>query len=63
MDIVMGVVNFVKDHSVELFAAVGALYSFLLIVVKLTPTPKDDEMLSNIASFVLKVSGFFGVKK
>lgn len=59
----MGLVNFVKDHSVELFAAVGALYLFLLIVVKLTPTPKDDEILGNVAGFVLKVSGFFGVKK
>jgi hypothetical protein len=63
MDIVMSVVNFVKDNSGDILKALGALYTALLIIVKLTPTPKDDELLSKATGFILKIAGFFGVKK
>ena len=63
MDILMAIVNFVKDHGKEILEALGALYAFLLIVVKITPTKKDDELLGKIAGFVHSVAGFFGVKK
>lgn len=63
MEIVMNVVNFVKDHGKDILAIVGSGYLTLLGIVKLTPTPKDDELLDKAYQFVHKIVGFFGVKK
>lgn len=59
----MELINWVKDNWGEILQALGALYAALLIIVKLTPTPKDDALLSKIQGIVLGVVGFFGVKK
>lgn len=63
MDSIMAVINFFKSNSVELLAVVGAVYTIALFIVKLTPTPKDNEALERIYSIVMKVIGKIGVKK
>ena len=63
MEMIKSVVEWVVANKVDLLAILGGIYGVLLIVVKLTPTPKDDELLSKVSSFVLKIAGFFGVKK
>lgn len=50
-------------HSKDIFAALGYFYAFALVVVKLTPTPKDDEILSKIYEAIHRVIGATGVKK
>ncbi len=37
--------KFLLDHQMELFLLANALWAALVIVVKLTPTKKDDEVL------------------
>jgi len=59
----MELVQWVKDNYSAILQALGALYTVLLIVVKLTPTPKDDELLSKVQGLILKVVGLFGIKK
>lgn len=63
MEMIKSVVEWVVANKVDLLAILGGIYGVLLIVVKLTPTPKDDELLSKVSGFVLKIAGFFGVKK
>lgn len=63
METVNQVIAFVQAHGQEILAGIGGLYLFLLTVVKLTPTPKDDEILDKIYQFVHRFTGAFGVKK
>ncbi len=63
MDAVKEVVGWIVANWGDILKALGALYAALLIVVKLTPTPKDDQALSKISGFILKIVGFFGIKK
>lgn len=72
-----GLISFFKDHWQDvwnilqtIFAALGVIYVALLSLVKLTPTPKDDEFLEGIGNFfngfkdfIHRVAGAFGVKK
>lgn len=59
----MEIVNWIKDNWGDVLKVLGALYAALLIIVKLTPTPKDDELLAKVQGLILKVAGLFGVKK
>ena len=65
MDQIMGLINWFKDaeNIKTVLAVFGALYTLLFTVVKLTPTPKDDELLSKVAEQFHRVAGWFGVKK
>lgn len=47
----------------DVLAVLGAVYTISLFIVKLTPTPKDDEWLSKIYKIVHGVIGKLGVKK
>lgn len=40
--------NFITEHSTELLALWGALITIAYIVVRLTPTKKDDKVLDTI---------------
>ncbi len=42
------VIEFVKNHATELLALYGALVAAATIVVKLTPTQKDDAILAKV---------------
>lgn len=63
MDAIKDLIGWIITNKIDLLAIIGGIYGVLLIVVKLTPTPKDDELLSKISGFVLKIAGFFGIKK
>lgn len=42
--------DFIKEHYDELCVAFTALVTFCSVVVKLTPTQKDDAVLAKIVS-------------
>ena len=42
----MEVINWIMAHWLEITAAVTSLVAAASVIVKLTPTPKDDEVLS-----------------
>lgn len=51
----MNIVNYVVNHWVEIGAAVGLIMGAARIIVKLTPTPKDDSILEKIIAFLKHV--------
>ena len=50
------ILNLITDHYNELLAIVGGIVSISTIIVKLTPTTKDDEILNKIINFLAKFS-------
>lgn len=63
MEWIKELISWIMANKIDLLAILGGLYGVLLIVVRLTPTPKDDALLSKISWLILKITGFFGVKK
>ena len=51
------VIAWVQAHWTEILAAWGALVAFATVVVKLTPTQKDDAILAK----VIKLLDYFSV--
>jgi hypothetical protein len=51
----MNIVNYVVNHWVEIGAAIGLIMGAARIIVKLTPTPKDDSILEKIIAFLKHV--------
>lgn len=54
--------DWIKANWEHILAAVGALYLAALAIVKLTPTPKDDEALAKIATVAKGIAFLFGLK-
>ena len=50
----MEFINWIVAHWTELIEAYLALVGFASVVVKLTPTLKDDNILKNVIRFVGK---------
>lgn len=50
------VISFIQNHWDELLAIVGGVVSIASIIVKLTPTTKDDNVLNTIINFLAKFS-------
>lgn len=48
--------TWIVAHQAELLAAAGAGYVLLSIIVRLTPTQRDDEALSAARAFVERLS-------
>ena len=48
--------KWVTTHRVEIMEAVGALYLVASIVVRLTPSPKDDAALGKVRGFLERLS-------
>jgi len=48
--------NWLLEHYDEILAIIGGVVSVATIVVKLTPTPKDDAALAKVISFLSKFS-------
>lgn len=48
--------KWIVAHRVEIAEAVGALYVLASIVVRLTPSPKDDAALGKVRSVLERVS-------
>lgn len=55
--------GFLTSNGTEIFAVIGAVYTIALFIVKLTPTPKDDEALAKVWGFLLGIASKIGVKK
>lgn len=51
----MNVINYIRDHWVEIGAAIGLIVGAARIIVKLTPTPKDDSFLDKVVSLLKHV--------
>lgn len=52
------IINFIQSHYDELLAIIGGVVSTASIIVKLTPTTKDDKVLKYIINFLAKFSIF-----
>lgn len=46
----------------HILAIIGAAYALARLIVKLTPTPADDEALEKVSVFFRGIAGFFGLK-
>lgn len=52
----MGVLTFIQNHYDELLAIIGGVVSIATIIVKLTPSTRDNEILEKIINFLAKFS-------
>lgn len=50
------IISFIQNHWDELLAIIGGVVSIASIIVKLTPTTKDDNVLNTIINFLAKFS-------
>ena len=50
------IINFITNHYDEVLAIIGGIVSVATIIVKLTPTTKDDEILDKIIGILAKFS-------
>ena len=50
------ITSLVTSHYSELLAIIGSVVSVATIIVKLTPTTKDDEILDKVVNFLAKFS-------
>lgn len=50
------ILNFIQMHYDEILAIIGGIVSIATIIVKLTPTTKDDEVLDKIIKILAKFS-------
>lgn len=51
----MSIITYISSHWVEIGAAIGLIMGGARIIVKLTPTPKDDTILEKIISLLRHV--------
>ena len=49
-------ISFIQNHWDELLAIIGGIVSIATIIVKLTPTDKDNKVLEKIINFLAKFS-------
>lgn len=52
----MEVFTFIQNHYDELLAIIGGVVSIATIIVRLTPTDKDNKVLEKIINFLAKFS-------
>lgn len=58
----MGVIGWILEHYVELFAILGGAYSVARMVVALTPSTSDDEDLENkVGKYIKMLAAIFGL--
>jgi|DEB19_MinimDraft_3_1074340.scaffolds.fasta_scaffold00017_3 hypothetical protein len=51
----MSIITYISSHWVEIGAAIGLIMGGARIIVKLTPTPKDDTILEKIIGLLRHV--------
>ena len=54
-------IDFLRLHWDEIFAAIGATYTAARLIVAITPTPKDDAAVAKIGAFVGTIAKLFGL--
>lgn len=52
----LNVINFIQTHYQDILAIIGAIVSIATIIVKITPTKKDDAVLTKIVNILSKLS-------
>lgn len=52
----MEVFTFIQNHYDELLAIIGGVVSIATIIVRLTPSTRDNEVLEKIINFLAKFS-------
>lgn len=50
------VLNFIVEHYDEILAIIGGIVSIATIIVKLSPSKRDDEILAKIINILAKLS-------
>lgn len=55
-------IQWLVENFEHVLAVIGAAYALALLIVKLTPTPKDDEALEKVSVLVRSVAGLFRLK-
>lgn len=58
MELIITVYTWIKTHAKEISAAIGALVTAASVIVKITPTQKDDNALARIIDFLVMFSIF-----
>jgi len=56
------IINFAVTNADAIFGATTAVLAAALAIVKLTPTPKDDEVVGKVMEIAQKVAGFLKPK-
>lgn len=51
----MSIITYISSHWVEIGAAIGLIMGGARIIVKLTPTPKDDTILEKVIGLLKHV--------
>lgn len=54
METIMAVVNFVKDNWLAIAQVITSIIGIASIIVRLTPSTKDDAILGKIIAFLSK---------
>jgi len=54
METVMNLVNTVKDNWVQISLVITSIIGAASVIVKITPTPKDDNFLAKVKEVVSK---------
>lgn len=57
----MNFINWIVANYVELFGAILGLVAVAEVIVRLTPTQKDDGAVERIGSFIKKVADFLKI--
>ena len=50
------VLNFIVEHYDEILAIIGGIVSIATIIVKISPSKRDDEILAKIINILAKLS-------
>lgn len=52
----MNILNWCMEHGKELLQVIGAVVTAATVIVKLTPTPKDDAVLAGVVKVLSALS-------
>lgn len=58
----MEAINFVVANSDTILASISAVLAAAMLIVKLTPTPADDEIVGKIQGVFVKIASFLKPK-
>lgn len=61
MEAIMNVWNWIILHGVDIVAGFGLIVLIATFIAKLTPTPKDDEVVGKVKTYFLKALDFLKI--
>ena len=59
----MEVIEYIITHMDELWLIVSTIITLATLIVRLTPTQKDDEILGKIIKFIEKIANLWDSRK